>query len=110
MYVASFPTFDNRRRISLGGGVQARWRADGTELFYLAPNGDVMSVVVKTGNTLEFSPPTVLFQSPLGSPANNVPQFDVTSDGQRFLFLLRPGGAGLNPLTVLLNWQNAFGL
>ena len=31
VYVASFPAFDNRRQVSLGGGVQARWRADGGE-------------------------------------------------------------------------------
>ncbi len=104
VYVASFPAFDNRRQVSLGGGVQARWRADGGELFCLAPNGAVMSVTVKAGAPTQFSAPTILFQSPLTSPSPNLDQFDVTADGQRFLFLVREQ-QGLDPITVVVNWQ-----
>ena len=46
VYVAAFPTFTSKRQISSGGGVQPQWRADGRELFYLGPDGSMMSVRV----------------------------------------------------------------
>ena len=38
VYVARFPDFTSRRRVSIAGGVQPKWRGDGKELFYLAPD------------------------------------------------------------------------
>src|SRR5262249_15615997 len=35
VYVASFPTPIIKRQISTNGGVQPRWRRDGSELFYV---------------------------------------------------------------------------
>ena len=35
--------------VSRGGGTAPRWRGDGRELFYLAPNGKMMAVDVKAG-------------------------------------------------------------
>ena len=112
-WVASFPAFDNRQQVSSRGGGQARWRADGKELFYLTLDGQMMSVAIesdpKTG-ALEFKAPTVLFQSPIASPNMFVDQYDVTRDGQRFIFLkprIDPNAATepLAPITVLVNWQ-----
>ena len=48
VYVAAFPAFTSKRQVSSGGGVQPQWRADGRELFYLAPDGSMMSVRVDT--------------------------------------------------------------
>ena len=36
-------------RVSRGGGTEPRWRGDGRELFYLAPNGQMMAVEVSPG-------------------------------------------------------------
>ena len=47
-WVASFPALDNRQQMSSRGGGQARWRADGKELFYLTPDGQMMSVVIES--------------------------------------------------------------
>jgi Tol biopolymer transport system component len=111
-WVASFPVFDNRRQVSARGGGQARWRADGRELFYLAPDGHVMSVAIvpdsKTG-VLEFGAPAVLFQSPISAPNMTLDQYDVTRDGQRFLFIqphIDPNATPtpLAPVTVVVNW------
>ena len=43
-----FPAFTSKRQISNAGGVQPQWRADGRELFYLHPDGSMMSVRVET--------------------------------------------------------------
>jgi Tol biopolymer transport system component/predicted Ser/Thr protein kinase len=110
VWVASFPAFDNRRQVSAHGGGQARWRADGKELFFLTPDGQMMSVAiasdVKSG-TLEFKAPTPLFVSPIARPSMTVDQYDVARDGQRFLFVRprREQNAFLPPITVVVNWQ-----
>src|SRR5262249_24097023 len=49
VYVRSFPDGDLRRKISVAGGLQPHWRADGRELFFVAPEGKVMAVPVRTG-------------------------------------------------------------
>jgi Tol biopolymer transport system component len=109
-WVTSFPAFNDRRQVSSHGGGQARWRADGKELFYLTPDGQMMSVAIvadpRTG-ALEFKAPALLFQSPIPLPLLNYDQYDVTRDGQRFLFIQRhvDKSPTLAPITVIANWQ-----
>jgi eukaryotic-like serine/threonine-protein kinase len=108
VHVASFPAFDNRRQVSSGGGVQARWRADGRELFYLTTGGAVMSVAVRDGAVPVFDAPKLLFQSPLANPSSGLDQYDVTGDGQRFLFVVpHEQERTLPPITVVVNWRRA---
>jgi eukaryotic-like serine/threonine-protein kinase len=105
IHVASFPAFDDRRQVSADGGVQAHWRADGRELFYLTLTGTVMSVDVTPGPAAEFSPPKILFESLLKQPVPNLRHFDVSSDGQRILLLLlRQAVDPMDPITVVVNW------
>jgi Tol biopolymer transport system component len=44
LYVQSFPVPAVRTRVSTAGGDQPRWRRDGQELFYIAPDGGLMRV------------------------------------------------------------------
>jgi dipeptidyl aminopeptidase/acylaminoacyl peptidase len=104
VYVAAFPAFTSKRQISSGGGVQPQWRADGRELFYLGPDGSMMSVRVDARTEFTASPPVRLFATNI-APDSNVPQYGVTADGQRFLGLERAGGG--ESFTFLLNWLNA---
>jgi Tol biopolymer transport system component len=100
VYVAAFPAFTSRRQISEAGGVQPQWRADGRELFYLAPDGSMMSAMVDTRRGLTVSPPSRLFSS--GLAANpNVAQYAVTADGQRFLGIER--ATSVSSFTFLIN-------
>jgi hypothetical protein len=110
VWVASFPSFENRRQVSPSGGMQPRWRADGKELYYLAPNGKLMMAAAVPGATPEFRAPVALFQSPLTAPNAVSDQYDVSRDGQRFLFARgpRPDHSEQPPLTVILNWTDAF--
>jgi Tol biopolymer transport system component len=82
--------------VSKGGGSAPRWRRDGKELFYLGPNGVMMSVAVDTGTTFRAGLPTPLFQAPPNAIVG-----DVTADGTRFLFAQRATA----PFTVVLNWM-----
>ena len=64
VYVQSFPASDFKRRISIDGGLVARWRGDGQELFYVAADGKLMSVPVSTGASFEAGEPKALFLTP----------------------------------------------
>jgi hypothetical protein len=103
VYVAAFPAFTSKRQLSSGGGVQPQWRADGRELFYLAPDGSMMSVPVDARTDLTASPPVRLFATNM-TPDSGVPKYAVTADGQRFLGLERVGGG--KAFTFLLNSLN----
>ena len=103
VYVAAFPAFTSKRQISSGGGVQPQWRADSRELFYLAPDGSMMSVRVDARTGFRPSPPARLFSDQY--PADwGLSQYGVTADGQRFLGLEPVGG--VPSFTFLLNWPD----
>jgi len=99
IYIRSFPDGGRIKRISHAGGQQPRWRADGQELFFLAPGWTVMAAEVKLQPTLEVGTPTPLFQTVM---ADLWTPYDASPDGQRFL-LISPQTKPV-PLTLVQNW------
>jgi Tol biopolymer transport system component len=97
VYVQSFPTLGGQRQISTEGGTQPRWRRDGKELFYLAPDRKLMAVTVKPGATLEADAPRALVQTELNVTALRQ-SYGVSADGRRFL-LNTSLEAGSPPMT-----------
>jgi Tol biopolymer transport system component len=83
VFVAPFPAATRRWRISADGGSQARWRRDGKEIYYVAPNRMLMSAQIdmSSGVTVKGYEPLFELQHPYGA----YHAFDVTADGQRFL-------------------------
>ena len=100
--------------ISRDGGSQPRWRRDGKELFYLPPDGKLMSADVTEGPTFKASVPKTLFQVPvaeightdvndeMGNGGLQVLGWDVAPDGKRFL--IDTATKSSESVTVLLNW------
>ena len=111
IYVAPYPGGGAARQVSSQGGGQPHWRGDGKELIYLTLDGAVMSVSVtadSTGPLPVFGSPTRLFQSPLLRPVTTTDEYDVTRDGQRFLFVRRKEEPRDEvPITVSVNWTAA---
>jgi len=87
VYVAPFPEVPRgRKRLvsQTGGGSQARWRRDGTELYFLDADRRIVAAPVSVkGTELEIGELKRLFEARF--PYGNYHAFDVTSDGQRFL-------------------------
>jgi hypothetical protein len=84
VYVVPYPPTGERVQVSAAGGVQARWRADGRELFYLTPEGTLMAVEVNIERGFRPGVPTSLFETGLVvDPIRD--QYAVTRDGRRFL-------------------------
>src|SRR5262249_17781772 len=92
-------------QVSRGGGSEARWRADGKEIYYLNSKEMLMAVSVTAGDAFSSATPVALFQV-LGRAyisSTDAFTYDVARDGNRFLvnYYLRP--ASITPLTILLN-------
>ena len=100
--------------VTKDGGFQPRWRRDSRELFYLAPDGKLMAVPIKSSSSFDYGQPVELFQTPITVPADLAPfgsDYDVTADGQKFLLIApitAPGGSPQGPtesISAILNWQ-----
>jgi len=102
VFVASFPSFQDIKQVSLGGGAQPRWRGDGRELFFIDVQGKVMSATVERGSPFKIAIPRKLFDSGL-TPEPNINQYAVTEDGLKFL-VLEPRQGFLETYSVVLNW------
>ena len=102
IYVQSFPALTGRWQVSPNGGSQPRWRSDGKELYYVAPDRKLMAVMVRSGATFEAEAPRVLFETTLPTAAARQ-SYAVSHDGQRFL-LNAPLDVA-SPMTIVENWQ-----
>jgi Tol biopolymer transport system component len=102
IYVATFPGFSQKRRVSNAGGAQPQWRKDGKELFYLSPDDTLMAVDIKAGSMIETGGPQELFQTRIQTDPG-AHQYCVTHDGQRFLLAERVDRT-VDAITVVVNW------
>ena len=100
VYVIRFDKPGEKWQVSTDGGGAPHWRRDGKELFYLTPEGTMMVVELKPGEQFDAGAPKQLFKAdPLWK------DYDVTADGQRFLFIASAPGTQLLPFAVSLNWM-----
>jgi len=105
IYVQSFPKSGGKYLISREGGAEPRWRGDGKELFFLAPDGTMMAASIDAAKDFQATVPTPLFRTGLIASSANHP-YVVTRDGSRFLVPVIER-AMPSPLTVRLNWPAA---
>ena len=64
IFVRPFPDVNKgKTQVSTVGGTQPLWARNGQELFYLAPDGALMSVPVERGTTWRAGTPTKLFDA-----------------------------------------------
>jgi serine/threonine protein kinase len=105
IYVQPFPGPGLKVRVSTGGGSQARWRRDGKELFYIAPDDQLMAVSFDPAGRSDMGTPTPLFKTSI-APIRTISrqQYVVSPDGQRFL-VVTTDQSPLTPVTLLLNWK-----
>ncbi len=114
IYIRPFPTGPGVWKVSVDGGMQPRWRADGQELYFvraLSPTRLLlMAAAVKAAGreAVRVATPERLFElhaSPV-VPQRNSFAYSPYPDGQRFLVntLVESSQAIVN---VLTNWQNA---
>jgi len=108
VYVTPFPEAGSKWQVSHGGGEEPRWRRDGKELFYLSPEGTLMSVKVNLGNSFEAMTPVALFQSRRRQKisSQDVFTYAVSNGGDRFLFNTIVDQRQATPLWIVQNWTS----
>jgi eukaryotic-like serine/threonine-protein kinase len=107
VYIQSYPEAKTRVQISTSGGYQPLWRHDGKELFFLNTAIDAIAVDISTSNdgSLKAGIPHKLFSAPPVLLATRRNSWEVTPDGQRFLFVSgQQQSTAAVPLTVVVNW------
>jgi Tol biopolymer transport system component/tRNA A-37 threonylcarbamoyl transferase component Bud32 len=105
--VQSFPDpTGGKWQISSQGGIEPKWRHDGRELYYLALDGKLMAVSIKSEKTLEAGTAMPLFDTPLTYQRGQLPRthrYDVAPDG-RFLLAVPKATAAAPPIVAVMNW------
>ena len=118
--VRTFPDPNGGRwQVTANGGMEPRWRRDGSELDYVVLDGKLRAVPIRPHSTFQADQATSLFQTPLTFPTS-IPfpiRYDVTADGQRFLMTV-PANTSQNsapatlpnptPIVAIVNWTAAF--
>lgn len=108
IYVQSFPALGGKMQVSTQGGAQAHWSANGKELYYLDPDGKLMVVdIVRTGSSIQFGLPKLLFQTSLETLAGPGHRFDVTRDGLQFVINdQKEIELRADPINLVINWKS----
>jgi len=108
IYVQPFPDHGEKNRVSTPDGSQPRWRSDGKELFYIAPDGYLMAVPMGAeAGPSGVGKPVRLFKTRLAPfSAISRQQYSVSKDGKRFLMIANDD-VPTPPISLILNWEEA---
>jgi Tol biopolymer transport system component/predicted Ser/Thr protein kinase len=102
-----------KRQVSIGGGQMPVWNRNGSELFYAARDGMLMSVAMRlAAGRLEIAEPQPLFLLRLGVGGEvqfSRHPYDVSPDGQRFLVVRRAPDTEADGAVVVTNWTAVLG-
>ena len=98
IFVDTFPTGGGEWQISVDGGALPRWSKGGREVvYYDSAQNRMMAVNVETKPTFHAGPPRPLFNLSTAEFAamqtNPAVNYDVTADGEKFVFLQSSSGA-----------------
>ena len=104
IYVRPSPGPGGKWQISTEGGTEPVWNPKGRELFFR--NGQKMMAVNYTAQpTFSADKPKMLFEGSYVLTPRSFPDYDVSSDGQRFLMLKAAELTQAPPqINVVLNW------
>jgi Tol biopolymer transport system component len=109
VFVRTFPASDQKWQVSVSGGFEPHWSADGRELFFLSEDLTLMSASITTAPTFhQPGTPERLFQTqvPDGvSPYRT--RYQVSRDGKRFLVYTQTNSNARTAITTVLNWTAA---
>jgi dipeptidyl aminopeptidase/acylaminoacyl peptidase len=110
VYVQPYPAPGPRVLISTGGGMAPAWRGDGREIYYhFVQDGALRLMAVPitiNGSALSAGTPRQLFEVKRLSTTAPARGYDVTPNGQRFLFhrAVEIPPPPPSPMTLVENW------
>ena len=111
IYIEAMGSGGLQRQISIAGGSNPRWRADGMELYFISDR-KMMGVTFEQQtqiSELSIGMPRKLFGELDLILSDQRASYEPSTDGSEFLTLIRSNPApAVPPLTVVTNWQVAF--
>ena len=96
VYVSPFPATGAKTAVSTAGGISARWRRDGRELYFISTERQLMAASIDAGGLP--GTPRALFD--VGAWLD----YDVARDG-RFIAVVSEVVGAEQPLAVIVNWR-----
>jgi eukaryotic-like serine/threonine-protein kinase len=100
-----------RWQVSAGGGIIPQWHPEGTALYYIAPNADLMEVPVDgRGAALELGTPRVLFTTRVyggGRDSGQGANYSIARDGRILINSVVEEVAAGGHVTLIQNWTPA---
>jgi serine/threonine protein kinase/Tol biopolymer transport system component len=105
IYLTSFQEPGERIRISMSGGSRPRWKKDGKELYFVSVDNELIATPVQLGANLQIGKSKSLFKM----SAAGWHDYDVTSDGERFLVVENLPGQGADAIVVTTSWTSRLG-
>jgi Tol biopolymer transport system component len=105
VYVMSLQPGGGKVQVSTTGGTFPRWRHDGKEIVYVAPDETLMSVPVSgSGPSFRAGTAATLFKINI-QPGAGTP-FDLTADGKRFIVNAKLPSRIPPSLNLVVNWPS----
>jgi eukaryotic-like serine/threonine-protein kinase len=99
-YVVPFPEARTKLRVSKNNGHRPHWSRDGHQLFYVGKEHSLNAASLRfTATGVEVSDIRVLFKL-------DIPEFEVSSDGNRFLVFKVVDNQEPATLTLISNWMD----
>jgi serine/threonine-protein kinase len=102
IWVRSFPDAEEGRQISVGGGIEPLWNHETGELYFRKRN-QWMVTSVSLEPDLSWEPPKLAFEA-TGYIDTKGRSYDVTSDGERLLFVKRAQEPERRKVHVIVNF------
>ena len=111
VWVASFPSGQVRKQVSVDGGMFPEWGQGGKEITYISDDRRLMSASVSAERAnMDIGIPRVLFRiqnlaevDPVTFPTSNA--YVAAPDGRRFLVAVSARDPNAPPISIVVNWR-----
>jgi hypothetical protein len=110
VFVQPYPPTGQKWIVSVDGGDEPRWRADGREIIYLSADRFVMAVDVRTQPGFMVGVPRRLFETRVRSATPGAFQYAISRDAERFLINTIDDAPLSAPISIVTNWRGALAL
>jgi len=105
IYVRPYPPPGAVTAVSIDGGSEPVWSADGTELFYRR-GSEIVSAPVRTASEFSVGSPSSRLSAPALPGAGGNPSYDSFPNSPGFLILRPLVGSEVDRLRLVLNWDD----
>ena len=107
VWIARYPSGEQKRRLSVSGGTHPAWGKKGREVYFISTDGHLVAMPLAfDASGAQSGPATNLFRMPgpvdVLAGSHNI--YKPSTDGQRFLVSEKSAPVDVPPINIILNW------